>query len=602
ARIRPDGNIEFLGRIDHQVKIRGFRIECGEIESALNEYPKIKEAIVVVKETQNQEKYLAAYYTGTAIKNELLRNYLSSKLPDYMIPQQFRYLETMPQTPNGKINRKYLQQKPENLTPENSYIPPVTNLEKKLVKIWEKILGIKPIGVDDNFFELGGDSLKIVHLLNTINKQLNLNFDIKILLANLTIKMLAHTKKDNLEYDFSKDAKLNFPIPKLKGATKNTSPKYIFLTGATGFLGVFLLKELLETTSADIYCLVRSQNQQQVYDRLLATAQKHQISLAPYRSRIKAINGDLAEPGLGLSKSIYTKLAKKIEVIYHAGALVNFVYPYQKLKLANVNGTKEILKLAISKTIKPIHYVSTVSVFDTLDYKNKKILENHILKLPNQLYGGYAQSKWVAEQLMLQAKKQGMPICIFRPGRIGGDSKTGVCHTNDFWSKFIKGIIQLKKAPDLDIEVEMSSVDSVSKSVVYISTQPQAFRKKAFHLTNPATINLKYLVNWMNNFCYQITLIPYQDWVKELQSTIENNKENELKPLWPLFSEIVDQGLTIPEIYSQRKLLFDTKNTQGFLQKSGIAYQPVNEQLLQTYFKYFIQTGFLPKPTSKANK
>jgi amino acid adenylation domain-containing protein/thioester reductase-like protein len=601
AKWFPKGNILFCGRADHQVKIRGNRIECGEIEAVLNQYPGIKETIVVVKETQNLEKYLAAYYTGSTLKSELLRSYLGSKLPDYMIPAQFRFLETMPQTPNGKIDRKYLQQKSESFTANNSHIPPSTDLEKKLVQIWEEVLEVKPIGVEDDFFETGGNSLTVIDLLNVIQKKTSLKISINDFLQSLTIKKLLETKRQTY-LDLDNEAKLNFPIPKLKWATKSTVPQHILLTGATGFLGIFLLKELLETTSADIYCLVRSQNKQQAYDRILTTAQKYQISLASYSTRIKAITGDLAEPGLGLAKPVYTKLAKKIDSIYHNGALVNFVYPYQKLKDANVNGTKEVLKFATTKTTKPIHYVSTISVFDALHYQDKKILENHILKEAKKLYGGYAQSKWVAEQLMLSAKKQGMPICIYRPGRIGGDSKTGVSHTNDFWSKFVKGIVQLQKAPDLDIEVEMSSVDSVSKSMVYISTQPQAWRKKAFHLTNPVTITLKYLLTWMHDFGYQITVMPYQDWVKELGHTLENNQANELKSLWPLFSDIVDQGLTIPEIYSQRKILFDTKNTQSFLRKSQIMYHPLNEQLLETYFNYFIKIGFLPKPISQANK
>jgi amino acid adenylation domain-containing protein/thioester reductase-like protein len=600
AKWLPDGNIEFLGRIDHQVKIRGFRIECGEIESVLNQHPQIKEAVVAVKKNKNQEKYLVVYYIASKnLAGKYLRNYLSVKLPYYMIPAFFIRIKKIPLTPNRKIDRKKLEDGSEII--QTSYIPPSTDLEKKLVRIWEEVLEVKPIGVEDDFFEVGGNSLKIINLVNAMHKKTTLKLSVNDVLQSLTIKKLLEIK-EHADLNLENDAKLDFKLSKPKQLLKNTTPKNILLTGATGFLGIFLLKELLKTTTADIYCLIRAKNKQLAQKRILETAQKYQIPLAKYRHRIKAVTGDLAQPCLGLAKPIYTKLTQKIEAIYHNGALVNFVYPYQKLKPANVAGAKEVLKLATTKTTKPIHYVSTISVFDALHYKDKKILETHFLKNPDKLYGGYAQSKWVAEQLMLEAKKQGFPICLYRPGRIGGESKTGAVNTDDFLAKFIKGIIQLQKAPALDIDLEMSTVDSVSKSIVHISQQKKAFTKKAFHLINQKTITLKYLVNWIRNFGYPITLIPYKQWVKDLKNTLNINQENELKTLLPLFTDIVGQGLTIPEIYMQRNLVFDTKNTTYFLDKARISYHPINDQLLKNYFSYFIQSGFLAKPISKANK
>ncbi|MBT4552371.1 thioester reductase domain-containing protein, partial [bacterium] len=582
--------------------IRGNRVEISEIEATLKQIKGVNEVAVVAK-TNKEQLYLCAYL---AIDKNLnikdIKQTLSKTLPDYMIPSFMVKIAKLPINNNGKIDRLALKNLADTLQIKGAYyVPPQSEIEKKLVQIWEEVLEVKPIGIKDSFFEVGGNSLKIIDLVNAMRKKTTLKVSVNDIFQALTIQKLLATKKQ-IDLNLKNDAKLDFKLSKSKQNLKTTTPKNILLTGATGFLGIFLLKELLKNTTANIYCLIRAQNNQLALKRILETAQKYQIPLAKYRNRIKTVTGDLAQPCLGLTKPIYTKLTQKIEAIYHNGALVNFVYPYQKLKPANVNGAKEVLKLAAAKTTKPIHYVSTISVFDALHYKDKRILETHLLKEANQLYGGYAQSKWVAEQLMLEAKKQGFPICLYRPGRIGGESKTGAVNTDDFLAKFIKGIIQLQKAPALDIELEMSSVDSVSKSIVHISQQKKAFTKKAFHLINQKNITLKYLVNWIRDFGYPITLIPYKQWVKTLKNTLNNHQENELKTLLPLFTDIVGQGLTIPEIYMQRNLVFDTTNTKHFLDKSRIIYHPINDRLLKNYFNYFIQSGFLSKPISKVNK
>ncbi|HLP45748.1 MAG TPA: amino acid adenylation domain-containing protein, partial [Candidatus Kapabacteria bacterium] len=187
----PDGNIQFLGRIDHQVKIRGFRIELGEIESRLMKHPDIKDAVVLAIE-ENGDKYLSAYIV---FNNESvipgLREYLSKELPEYMIPTYFISLDKIPLTSNGKLDRKALQ-KPGLKAGEN-YIAPRDEIEKKLVEIWSEVLGQTSIGIDDDFFELGGHSLKATILTSKIHK----SFNSRVLLAEIfktpTIRGLSGT-------------------------------------------------------------------------------------------------------------------------------------------------------------------------------------------------------------------------------------------------------------------------------------------------------------------------------------------------------------------------------------------------------------------------
>ncbi|MCP4157647.1 MAG: non-ribosomal peptide synthetase, partial [bacterium] len=199
ARWLPNGTIDFIGRIDHQVKIRGYRVELGEIEARLLEKEEIKETVVVAKEDENGEKYLCAYIVTekpqqtteavenpTAIEAAELREYLYKTLPDYMVPSYYVTLETVPLTPNGKVDHAALPE-PGTGTTDSEYSEPRDELEKKLVEMWAEVLKIDKqkaettLGIDDDFFNLGGHSLKATFLAAGIQKE----FEVKLPLPQL---------------------------------------------------------------------------------------------------------------------------------------------------------------------------------------------------------------------------------------------------------------------------------------------------------------------------------------------------------------------------------------------------------------------------------
>jgi acyl carrier protein len=182
ARWLPDGNIEFLGRVDNQIKIRGFRIELGEIENRLLKLDEIKSSAVIAKEDKNGDKYLCAYIvSGKKCKPSEIKESLARELPDYMIPLYFTRLEKMPLTPSGKIHRKALPE-PE-IEAADRYIAPSTPVEKKLAQLWALVLGIKEdkISIDTSFFQLGGHSLKAAILVSKIHKV----FHVKVPMAQI---------------------------------------------------------------------------------------------------------------------------------------------------------------------------------------------------------------------------------------------------------------------------------------------------------------------------------------------------------------------------------------------------------------------------------
>ncbi|HTO78202.1 MAG TPA: condensation domain-containing protein, partial [Methylocystis sp.] len=193
ARYREDGNIEFLGRVDHQVKIRGFRIELGEIEAALCRLPQLREAIVVAREDAVTGKRLIAYVTArehAMLDTAALRAALQSELPDYMVPSAIVVLDRLPLTPNGKVDRKALPSPDFAAQAAQAYVAPRDAVEETVCRVWAEVLGLERVGVEDDFFALGGHSLLAVTLIERLRKE-GLASDVRTLFAHPTPSGLA---------------------------------------------------------------------------------------------------------------------------------------------------------------------------------------------------------------------------------------------------------------------------------------------------------------------------------------------------------------------------------------------------------------------------
>jgi amino acid adenylation domain-containing protein len=200
ARIRSDGNVKYLGRIDHQVKIRGFRIELGEIEAVLEQHRNVKQAVVVAREDRPGDKFLAAYVVfaaGSKPPVSDLRKHLLQKLPDYMVPLAFVELQSFPMTPNAKVDRKALPA-PEaaDFHGGEEYVAPRNEVERKLVAMWEEVLGISPIGVRTSFFDLGGRSILAARLFMQISREFGEDVPLAALFKSPTIEQLANKLRE----------------------------------------------------------------------------------------------------------------------------------------------------------------------------------------------------------------------------------------------------------------------------------------------------------------------------------------------------------------------------------------------------------------------
>ena len=193
ARYRPDGNIEFLGRLDHQVKVRGFRIELGEIEAVLGRHPGVQEAVVLAREDSPGEKRLVAYVVaqeGPAPSGSELRGFLQERLPEYMVPSAFVGLPALPLTPNGKVDRKALPA-PEGRGMEEGYVPPGTPTEELLAGIWAEVLRQERVGRQDNFFALGGHSLVAIQVVSRVRDTFGVELPVRCVFESPTVAELS---------------------------------------------------------------------------------------------------------------------------------------------------------------------------------------------------------------------------------------------------------------------------------------------------------------------------------------------------------------------------------------------------------------------------
>jgi amino acid adenylation domain-containing protein/thioester reductase-like protein len=610
AKWKPDGNIEFLGRIDNQVKIRGFRVELGEIERTLVQQKDIREAVVISKDTEGSTKYLIAFIVlkpDAAKDVSSVRNTLKEELPGYMIPAQIIFIDKIPLTANGKTDAQALKDLADKEAKELiSFEPPTNETERIVVDIWSSALERPVINITDNFFDIGGNSL----LVATVAVALQRKLDIKVylrdiyqfpVLQELSEVLIARSKatreavpmEDVEPYvELQKDVYLA-PGTVFAGGfdpKQVENPTTIFLTGVTGFVGIHLLQELLDTTNADIYCLVRAQDQFHAMEKIERCFKQYKIpQKEEQKSRIIPVIGDLALPALGLSEEIFSKLAKQTDLIYHSGSSVNFIEPYSYMKAPNVEGLREIIKLAGAERTKCLALLSTISVYSwghvftgkTVMLESDDI-EQNLMSVSKDI--GYVRSKWVMEAVADLAAKEGLPLITYRLGYAMCHSETGASASYQWWSGLVKNCIEFKSYPALtELREGLITVDYMTKSMAHITKNKEAIGKKFNLIARPETnLTLEGFFGLMKKY-YPFTLkdLPYKEWRKQW----EDDSKNRLYPLTSLFRDNMHEGLSTVELY-QNTYVWDCSNVIQFLEGSDIQEPVFDKKILDSYLKY----------------
>jgi amino acid adenylation domain-containing protein/thioester reductase-like protein len=601
CRWREDGIIEYLGRADFQVKIRGFRIELGEIEQTLLQVPSVSQAAVVAR-TIGTSKQLVAYLapaSGQTIRRGEVRDYLQKKLPDYMVPSVLMVLPSLPLSPNGKLDRKALPE--PDLSPETrrQESTPRNEIERQLSGIWATLLGLESVGIHDNFFELGGHSLLVMQMLfqirTTFGEQLSVHSIFNAPTISQLAKLLTRKSVDNPPpsirvppADLVGDSILS---PTISAADlpplEDGPPTNVLLTGASGFLGAFLAHELLQRPVRKVFCLVRAESPEAAMGRIRHNLQKRGLWWDTMAARIEAIPADLSKARFGLEETSFQRLSREVDTILHNGALVDFVRPYLLLKPANVDGTVEILRLATSLRKKPVHFVSTLSVYPPLKNGEDRIEreDSDLDFLPERLHGGYAQSKWVGERLCFQARERDLPVNIYRPGVILGPS--GIGNAMDFFHMLVKGCIQLGLAPRLDIPFNLTPADYVAPAIVEILFSSTC-ANRSYNLVNSVRLRWPDLLSWLSEQGYEFSYCSYADWITKLRQNVEQGEENVLASLLYFLTEMPQETLNFP--------WFSSTETEAVLRGTPITCPLAEPPLLTHWLNDLQRSGFLPRP------
>ena len=365
-----------------------------------------------------------------------------------------------------------------------------------------------------------------------------------------------------------------------------TAPRGTFLTGATGFVGAFLLEQTLARTDGDVYCLVRAGDERTALGRILDNLTGYGIDL-PHadRSRIIAVPGDLARPGLGLDENTAARIYERCGSIQHCGGIVKWTYPYKTLAPANVDGTREILRLAVrGGTPRPVHFISTVGVFSSAEFGQDEVAEDQPLATSGPLVVGYAQSKWVAERMMHTAHDRGIPTTIHRINT-GAHSVTGAFNRLDHLNIMIKGCIEAGIAPDsLNVQLQPAPIDYVAAAVVEAAARP-ALHGRTFHLVNDSTMGWPEFFGAVSELGYPLELVPFDTWRARITGADAGTMA--LLGLVPFLVDAVDD-VRVP--------LSRTAATREALAGTGLACPPLDRELIHTYLRRFAAARFIEPP------
>lgn len=360
----------------------------------------------------------------------------------------------------------------------------------------------------------------------------------------------------------------------------------ILLTGATGFIGAFLLAELLASTQADIICLVRADSLEAGKQRLQQNLEKYLLWNEALSDRIVPVLGDLSLPLAGLDDE-FDRLAHVVDTIYHCGAIVKWTFPYRAIEAANVGGTREIIRLACRTKLKPLHFISTVGVFSSPHFEAEVVSETEPLENSGPLYGGYAQSKWVSEKLVTLAGERGLPITIHRPNT-EGDSRTGAFNQDDHLMLMTKGCLSMGLAPnEINLVISSAPIDFAARAMVYLSQQKTSL-SKVFHIANPNPIEWSRWVELVNQMGYQLPQVPLEVWQQQLKQKILNRGSKELLAIAPIFGG---------DLHKMAKIsYFDCTQTTTALESIGLTCPEIDNSLLTTYFAYLIKSQYIEAP------
>ncbi|PKV78264.1 non-ribosomal peptide synthetase [Nocardia fluminea] len=593
-----DGHLEYLGRTDSQVKFRGQRIELGEIESRLLAGDSVAQAVVLVSTTGDLQQ-LAAFVVpkvGTAPVANQLRTELFATLPSPMVPGIVAVLPKMPTTPSGKVDRRALASQIPAL--KVSVQRPQTPTEQLVAGMFAEALGVDEVGRDQDFYALGGNSLLAFQVRSNLMARTGSELPLRDFFRTPSVSSLAALIDGRSTAATAElveaDLHLLDTLAHIQSEA-TTHRGHILLTGATGFLGAHLLSELIEQTDATIWCLVRARSDDAAAAQITASLLRFGLWSPRIRDRIIALPADLAESGLGLEAAVFDMLSSRITTIVHCGAHVSHLDEYERVRAANVDGTRELLRMAGSGSRTSLHYISTTSMFSKVENAaGSQIREQDRPAFTDVEYSGYVTSKWVAESLVESASEQGISTSIYRVSLISGHTRTGAGAAQGFWN-MVRAIAVLGVAPSaaMNTGIELVPVDYAAESITRIATgtQPGGL---TFHIVNNRHVPVRTILDSLRSRGHRITEVSADEFRTRLRN--EASARASVGDFSLAGAALLSES---GEWAARRAMTFDDSNTRSALAGTGTHRPSVDSAVLERYLAYFERTGYIPDSSAR---
>ena len=558
VRYLPDGNIQFVGRKDGQVKIRGFRIELKEVEAVIRQFPGIKDATVQAFDYENGGKFIAAYIVSDQqVDIKALNAFIGERKPPYMIPAATTQIDSIPLNQNQKVNRKALPT-PVMQASDREYAAPANDTEALFCRIFSEILSMDKIGTNDSFFDLGGTSLMVTRVIIEADKA-GMHVAYGDVFANATPRKLAALVTGSAVVDTDDEDITKFDYSAINNLLSNNtldsfrkgerqSLGNVLLTGATGYLGIHVLQELIQSDAENIYCLVRDKNMDAAEHRLKT------LLFYYFESTYDELFGNRLHVVLGDVTNDLTDLVQaKIDTVFNCAAVVKHFSEGTEIEDVNVGGAQRCVDLCLKTGARLVHIstysTSGLNVNDTMapDYvfTEQKLFDGQYLG--NQ----YVHSKFLAERIVLQSiVDKGLSAKVIRVGNLAARTSDGEFQinfsTNSFMGR-IKVFNMLSCFPYslYESKVEFSPIDEMAHAIILLSSTPKECC--LFHSYNSHTQFLGDVLSGFNKLGTDIRLVEDEEYNATIESA--GNDPQKAKTLSSLLAyQDLAHGMKVSEV------------------------------------------------------
>ena len=481
AKWAPDGDVFILGRKDHQIKLRGLRIELGEVENVIARVEGVKNVVIMIRQLSGKE-HLCAYFTADRLIDITeMKAEISKSLTQYMVPTAYLQLEKMPMTPNGKTDLKALPE--PQLAISGEYEAPANDTERTFCDIFAKILQMDRVGATDNFFELGGTSLVVTRVIIEADKA-GLHVSYGEVFANPTPRKLACLITGESENTGQADDPVAaFDYTAINNLLQRNTLGFfragerhplgdVLITGSTGYLGIHILRELIDSDAQNIYCMVRGKSQEAAESRLRTLLYYYfsESFKELFGKRLHIVLGDVTQD---IDESL------KVDTVFNCAAVVKHFSEGTEIEDVNIGGAQHCVDFCIKTDAKLIH-ISTASTRGiwASEIKDDVFTEQRFY-MGQYLGNKYIYSKFMAERLILDAVAlHGLNAKIMRVGNLAARSTDGEFQANFSTNSFM-GRIRIYNMLGCcpyalrNKRVEFSPINEVAQAICLLATTPK---------------------------------------------------------------------------------------------------------------------------------